>query len=1767
MSKYYLDLLRSNFVRRGHTLTFLSALCIVAMSTVLLSSFNHRDEMTSDGKVTSSLSTADEAMNIALMTGHSTTAMSGSGSLLLTKMATYQDNDASGTVNIGDSILFMFTVENTGTETVDKVVVIDPLVGGLFVGTDFSGPFTGSGVNYGSPSSYNGSPFFIGSGSPIFMPMDSGSMKFRYPISSADIENGYVFNSATTEGDCNGEPIVAQGSITLKLPYISLISITDPCNCDDPRNTQQGIDYYFHEKVVISSYPGESWTLGAGSIGIYDPSGVPLSAVSINEILPGSGIYEMDFWVLIGEAYTLEATNSIITETVSGLCNEACDCDPTAPAPSLACPGKINMTLGPNCYATYDPRDISMANGVRLVMEFFDKSTGRSLGDTLYKEHLGLQIGYNAKDTCANTFCWGDINLELKLEPQTETSKVFVMCGETYPDLLTLAQLDSVYNGRCFAPLSGFREYIRTVGDKCDTVLVLRTVLADSHIEDRKRTITLRIDTIAELPIAINMITCPLGTGTLENALELECSSLDGYPTPAKIEELAGINAAYPHVDKGEVISSRNVLRQVITERVERRELTVNGVTGIYNVVVKDTSIQIAQVFDTARVYLPLKDGQTCNLAIKYFDENFVSCTGPGNKIKRTWTILNWCSGVFEECEQWISITDKTPPVIKPTEDVYVTAEPWTCRAEAQLPGSATDNCTDVRYKWSVSHGAVDSTGKLTGIDLAQGKVTVELQAIDACGNIARDTFFVFIVDRSAPVAVSKDRIFATIIPGGIDGGTVKVTVDAIDAGSHDSECGDFTRCLILPEEWDNPIIDPQTGVQAVDADGHPLYRASQCEYDGIFEALTIVRKDTTRENIPYVICKDFVKFCCADIGTQRVMLIVNDESSYSPPGIGWTDVVVENKLAPVVTCPSPITVSCGQDYEIPRPTVIDGPCSSEGLEYTLLEDINSCGAGKIDVIWTYDGKVLCRSVINVVNDKGFDPSTIRWPLHYTGESLPGIVRECVVTGKDARGNDIYGIQEKNDFIVQNDPLTCVGTVNDEPVWCDTYCSLAIMGYEDEEVADSDACKKIIRRWTIIDWCNYKPNQGGTPEDNNDGSETFELVDDLWITPDSKCEDCEKFSGERKSVYFRYKNYDKDGFYTFDQIIKIVDDTPPSIFAPEVVDVDIVTGAVSKDDDFDDCKSSSIVSATVADLCGEAEIDPSSITWSIRVVSTDGTLIAGPKSARGATATMTTGVGGIKDVYYINWLAEDACGNKATLQTTVNFVDRWKPTPVCKASLSTATMNTDGTATIWAEDFNNGSYDNCSEIKIFFKNATGLAVSSLIFTCADIPNGRTTIKDLRLFVADEAGNEEYCLVKLRIDDNSDVCPDVETGAALIAGELRTEGGQMIERAEVRLDNDRVELTTVEGEYAFEELITDIRYEVNSYKNDNHLNGVSTLDLVQIQRHILGNKLLDNPYKVIAADVNADQRVSAIDLVEMRQLILGVITEFRKNTSWRFVDAKQTFSNANRPWPFTERISIDPLTDNMMGQDFIGVKVGDVSGNAIANSALKAKNRTSRNLSFEVSDQLLKVGETVSVHVLTSNLSDIAAFQWTFETKDIEILGIESGEIQMNEDNFAKINNATTTLAWYTPIAFSSSGRAFTLLLRAKKDVLLSKALSIGSTVTAAVAYSGDEEELGIEWSYTKDAESIWVTDLSLGQNTPNPFGNETIIPFTLTQDGEVTLTITDLTGKLLFKHRSYRDKGENTLRINRNDLSATGMLYYHLEAEGKRISQKMLRIE
>ena len=159
---------------------------------------------------------------------------------------------------------------------------------------------------------------------------------------------------------------------------------------------------------------------------------------------------------------------------------------------------------------------------------------------------------------------------------------------------------------------------------------------------------------------------------------------------------------------------------------------------------------------------------------------------------------------------------------------------------------------------------------------------------------------------------------------------------------------------------------------------------------------------------------------------------------------------------------------------------------------------------------------------------------------------------------------------------------------------------------------------------------------------------------------------------------------------------------------------------------------------------------------------------------------------------------------------------------------------------------------------------------------------------------------------------------------------------------VRISDRNFTLSTVtneEGNYSIENIPSTENITIQfDFMDNNPLNGVSTFDWILGARHILGITPFDAASQYIAMDINKSGTITAFDLVQLRQLILNIITEFPTNEAWRFIEKTQleaiTFSQANTP-EYEGNLSSDfNLTSGENTViDLIGIKIGDANGNA------------------------------------------------------------------------------------------------------------------------------------------------------------------------------------------------------------------------------------------
>ena len=163
-----------------------------------------------------------------------------------------------------------------------------------------------------------------------------------------------------------------------------------------------------------------------------------------------------------------------------------------------------------------------------------------------------------------------------------------------------------------------------------------------------------------------------------------------------------------------------------------------------------------------------------------------------------------------------------------------------------------------------------------------------------------------------------------------------------------------------------------------------------------------------------------------------------------------------------------------------------------------------------------------------------------------------------------------------------------------------------------------------------------------------------------------------------------------------------------------------------------------------------------------------------------------------------------------------------------------------------------------------------------------------------------------------------------------------------------LEGDTLQVdTTLDNRIRFDSVQLGPLYQVMPFQGGPWTNGVTVFDIVLIAKHILGVGPLSTPYQRIAADVNQSESITIMDLIALRSAILdpegGGVAGV---PSWVFIDFSYVFTDPDNPWNGVDSIIWKSCFEEVYASpyggapgpfntDCIGVKMGDVNGDAIA----------------------------------------------------------------------------------------------------------------------------------------------------------------------------------------------------------------------------------------
>lgn len=426
--------------------------------------------------------------------------------------------------------------------------------------------------------------------------------------------------------------------------------------------------------------------------------------------------------------------------------------------------------------------------------------------------------------------------------------------------------------------------------------------------------------------------------------------------------------------------------------------------------------------------------------------------------------------------------------------------------------------------------------------------------------------------------------------------------------------------------------------------------------------------------------------------------------------------------------------------------------------------------------------------------------------------------------------------------------------------------------------------------------------------------------------------------------------------------------------------------------------------------------------------------------------------------------------------------------------------------------------------------------------------------------AEELPEREYEFVQkviARIDPDCNVDTEGPGSAGLVYGKVETDYGKAVKDVEVKaVLGSGSPLTTVtqsDGKYQLA-VRRGSSASLIPGKNTGFSEGVSTQDLIHIQRHLLGKEKLTNYYQKVAADVNANGEIDLFDLLELRQIVLRPDGAFANNTSWRF------FEKDSR----NEILEVAQVPEEKP-VDWIGVKIGDVdqSGEIIRSNRHLKGELVLRMTSPESS--ALREGETYRVPVRSDNFKDVMGMQYTLKylVDQVEIESIEPGALNVTENHYHRYAPGVITMSWSEAESqnLSSDEVLFTIVLKTKTRVQLQDVLSLNSRVTPVEAYSAEGlKDVSLRFDQSDEAFALY-------QNTPNPFAGQTTIGFHLPEAANATLSIYDVTGKMLKKIEGEYAKGYNEVKVTGSELNTTGVLYYQLDTKSFTTTRKMILIE
>ncbi|MEZ4939446.1 MAG: redoxin domain-containing protein [Saprospiraceae bacterium] len=319
------------------------------------------------------------------------------------------------------------------------------------------------------------------------------------------------------------------------------------------------------------------------------------------------------------------------------------------------------------------------------------------------------------------------------------------------------------------------------------------------------------------------------------------------------------------------------------------------------------------------------------------------------------------------------------------------------------------------------------------------------------------------------------------------------------------------------------------------------------------------------------------------------------------------------------------------------------------------------------------------------------------------------------------------------------------------------------------------------------------------------------------------------------------------------------------------------------------------------------------------------------------------------------------------------------------------------------------------------------------------------------------------------------------------------------------------------------------YEMIPTKTDDPLNGVSTFDLVQINKQILGITPFTEPWQFVAADANNSGTISTFDIVELRKLILGVYDSLPNAPSWVF----------------------SPALDSIFPQEcpeFLAIKKGDVNGNAFPDSLQATLDRGASGLQIQLDYPEVAAGERFEVNIRPEATVQLQGLQaaFRFDPDALEILDVRSDNLPGFDESCWHQEDGRLAVSWFAgyPEPALAFDAILTLEVRALRQLPLPEVFTPESGRLPAEVYDHAGLVRPLVWSAP-------VRTSGAALLAPNPARGFTVLSLEKAAPEKTEVRLIGADGREVWAQPLDLEAGSNRLELRPESLPA-GLYAVHV---------------